>query len=303
MKEKPEKRQISLTSTEAIDLEKLANFTDVQWARVAPDKIVIATTDRSWLSYSCSDKTCFAQPMESKGSIITTRNLLDGAIAAAKHTAQSIIRPPALNPQRWVWRLAGAYHLCAPTPELMEEACIGFLMIGCNRLAEWAAQKAEEEAGHDRLALLDIQSMGYDSCRVVKALVPPAAVALIDYFTRSVRDWNPIDCVGYSYTMERLATGVGQEYIDRVKAILPPGINATRNLLIHSSVGADIEHAEETLEMVAKLSAKERTRIAVACYETALMCFSPPPEGYISDEELHQILEPLRITDVSVGKN
>lgn len=303
MKDKPEEFKNPLLLNKEIELKELANLTDVQWARIAPNKVVIATEDRLWFSRPCSNKTRFGQPMEGAGSIATTKNLLDGAIATAKYTAKSDVRPPELSPLRWVWRLAGAYHLCKPTTELMEEACLGFLMIGHARLADWAAQKAEEEEGHDKFALRDIYSTGYNPQAVVKALVPPAAVALIDYFTRSVRNWNPIDCVGYSYTMERLATGVGNEYIDKVEALLPPGINATRNLRVHSGVGADVEHTKETIEMVAGLTAKERIRVAIACYETALMCFSPPQEGYISDEELQQILEPLRVTDVPVGKN
>ncbi|MDJ0573517.1 MAG: hypothetical protein QNJ53_31375 [Pleurocapsa sp. MO_192.B19] len=51
--------------------------------------------------------------------------------------------------------------------------------------------------------------------------------------------------------------------------------------------------------MVAGLTAKDRIRIAVACYETALLCFSPPTEGYISDKELQQILEPLKLSKKS----
>jgi hypothetical protein len=54
----------------------------------------------------------------------------------------------------------------------MEEARDRFAASGRESLAQWAAQKAREEAGHDRLALLDIQSMGYDAEAVVQALVP-----------------------------------------------------------------------------------------------------------------------------------
>ncbi|MBE9044557.1 iron-containing redox enzyme family protein [Pleurocapsales cyanobacterium LEGE 10410] len=280
-----------------------ADLTNAEWAQISPDKVIVATESRTWLYQPRSADDRFTKPMKGAGSIPTTRKLLDGAIAAAKYTINSNFRPPALTSTRWIWRLAGAYHLCHPTLELMEEASVGFYMTGCWSLAEWAAQKANEEQGHDRLALRDIQSMGYDPEAVVKALIPPAAVALIDYFTRSVEDLDPIDCVGYSYTMERLALGVDKKYIQKVEDLLVPGINATRCLRVHSSVGADIEHTEETVEMVAGLTAKERTRIARACYETALMCFSPPSEGYISDKEIQQILEPLKITDMSAGKS
>ncbi|AFZ34534.1 hypothetical protein Sta7437_0952 [Stanieria cyanosphaera PCC 7437] len=268
--------------------------TKIEWAQIAPGKVVVATVDRAWLYQPHSIEDRFAQPMEGAGSIATTRKLLDTAIAAAKYAIQSNVRPPALTCTRWVWRLAGAYHLTAPTPRLLKDAAIGFAGNGRSLLKKWALEKAQEEKGHDRLALLDIQSLGYDAEAVVKALVPPAAVALIDYFTRSVQDDDPIDCVGYTYTMERLSLGIGKDYIQNVEALLPPKVNATRCLCVHSSVGADADHVDENVSLISQLTPSERTRIARACYETALMCFSPPPEGYISDEELDQIVQPFK---------
>ena len=95
--------------------------------------------------------------------------------------------------------------------------------------------------------------------------------------------------------MERLSLGINEDYIQKVQTLLPTGTNATRCLRVHSSVGADADHVDDNVSMIAKLSASERTRIARACYETALMCFSPPSEGYISDEELQTILEPFKL--------
>ena len=270
-------------------------LTNAEWAQIAPDKVVVATTDRAWLYQPRSAEDRFAQPMEGAGSFATTRKLLDTAIAAAKCAVKSDARPPELTATRWIWRLAGAYHLTSPVPRLMKDAAMGFAANSRSDLKQWALEKVEEETGHDRLALLDIQSLGYDAEAVVKELVPPAAVALMDYFTRSAQDDNPIDCVGYTYTMERLSLGIGEDYIQKVESLLPPKINATRCLHVHSSVGADAEHVDENISLVAGLSPSERTRIARACYETALMCFSPPPGEYISDEELQQILQQFLI--------
>jgi pyrroloquinoline quinone (PQQ) biosynthesis protein C len=175
----------------------------------------------------------------------------------------------------------------------MEEARERFAASGRKSLAQWAAQKAREEAGHDRLALLDIQSMGYEAEAAVQALVPSAATALVDYFTQSVQAPDPIDCVGCSYASERLGTFQGEEYIQSVEALLPLGTHATRWLRVHSGVGAEVKHVEETVEVVAELTPEERIRVARACYETALLRFNPPKEGYISDEELQRILKPL----------
>ncbi len=271
------------------------DLTNAEWAQIAPDKVIVATEDRSWLYRPLSKNNCFSQPMEVAGSIATTSKLLDGAVAAAKYAVNSDIRPPALTATRWVWRLASQYHLGHAYPLLIEKAAQRFEEANHSTLANWARQKAMEERGHDLLALRDIRSLRYDAEVVVKVLVSPAVVTLIDYLSRSVQDSEPIDCVGYSYTMERLALSIDAKYIQKVENLLPSNSRATRCLRVHSSVGGDVDHVEETAEMVAKLTAQERIRVARACYETALICFSPPSKGYISDEEIQQILEPLKL--------
>lgn len=271
-----------------------SSIEDTEWAQIALGKVVVATASRTWLYQPHSAEDSFAQPMTSAGTNATTGKLLDTAIAAAKYAVQSNRRPPALTSTRWIWRLAGAYHMTSSVPDLMKNAAKGFADNKRFELEAWALEKAEEETGHDLLALKDIHSLGYDAEVVVKTLVPPAAIALMNYFTRSTEDSNPIDCVGYTYTMERLSLGIGEDYIQKVENLIPPEINATRCLRVHSAVGADAIHAEENVALIAKLTASERTRIARACYETALMCFSPPPGEYIADEELQQILQPLK---------
>lgn len=272
-----------------------STLTDVEWAQINPGTVIVATAERSVLCQSGSIEDRFTQPMNCPGSVATSKKLLDGAIAAAKYAVNSNVRPPALTATRWVWRLAGLYHQTHPIPQLMEEAARRFEQAGHSFLAQWATEKAKEEAGHDLLALRDIQSLGYDAEAVVKKLVPPSVKVLIDYFSRSIQDLDPIDCVGYAYTMERLALGVDEHYIQKVKALLPPNIQATSCLKVHSSLGSDTAHTEDTVEMIAGLTSLERTRIARACFETALLCFSPPNNDYISDEELQQVLQPLKL--------
>ncbi|WP_236147047.1 hypothetical protein [Scytonema millei] len=259
------------------------------------DTTVVKTAKRTWAHQPSSAKQgiIFTEKSVDASNKAKTQKQLDGAIALAWSRVKTRRRPPALTPTRWVWRLAGSYHLCQPTQQLMETAAWRFASAGRMVLAGWAAQKASEEAGHDRLALLDIQSMGYKAEAVVKELVPPAAVNLVDYFTRSVQARDPIGCAGYSYTMERLAMGIKEDYIQRVEALLPPNTHATRCLRVHSGVGNDVGHVDETVEMMTELTSDERVQVARACYETALLCFSPPSEDYISEEELAHVLKGL----------
>ena len=284
--DKPETRNFTIATT-----------LQTESARIVPDEVVVKKASHTWVD------------RPGPGLVkAKTRELLDGAVARGitlgkREAVSSSSRPPALTPLRWVYRLAGAYHLTHPTPRLMEEAAQRFDKADRERLKQWAAQKAREEGGHDRLALIDLETMGYQAKLVVEALFPPVAAALVDYFSSSVYAPDPIGCVGYFYAMERLATGIDEKYIRAVNSLLPPGIQATRCLRVHSSVGSDMEHVEETVEMVAGLTPEERARVAAACCETALLCFSPPKEDYISEEELHNVLKPLESHNLRSGKS
>ncbi|MCC5644513.1 hypothetical protein LC607_16515 [Nostoc sp. CHAB 5824] len=262
-----------------------------------PDETVIKTANYTQRHRATSVKSGdrSASNMSDAEKIAQTQKLLDRAIAYAWHTAKSDRRPPKLTAIRWVWRMAGAYHSSRHTSRLMEEAARRFAASGRKNLAEWAKQKAREEAGHDQLALLDIKSMGYEAEAVVQALIPSAATAVVDYFTQSVQGIDPINCVGYCYASERLGTFQGEEYIQSVEALLPPGTHATRWLRVHSGVGAEVKHVEEIVEVVAELTPQESISIARACYETTLLRFTPPKERYISDEELQKVLKPMEL--------
>lgn len=257
------------------------------------------TTNSTWVNQPQLEGSgdSLTQKVIDADTLAKTRKLLDQAIVSAWHTVKSERRPPALTSTRWVWRLAGFYHLCHSTPRLMEEAQERFASANRQSLAQWAAQKAKEEAGHDLLALRDIRSMGYKAEAVVEVLFPPAAKTLLDCFTRCVQNSDPIDCVGYSYTAERLGICVGEGYIQKIEALLPPGINATRCLRVHSAISTtEVQHVNETVAMIANLTSQERDRVAKACYQAALLRFTPPKEAYISDEEIQKLLKPLLLS-------
>lgn len=277
------------------------SLVDIQLKCIAPDKGVVAIPNRTESNQPILARSDdpLTQQMVGVDSAATIQKLLDEAIARARRAVPSSSRPPALTMERLVWRYSGLYHLTHATPQLMYEASQGFTLLGSDYriLAEWATKKACEEKGHDRLALSDIRSLGYQAEDVVETLVPPAALALIDYFIRSVQAPDSLGCVGYCYALERLALIVGEKFIQTVEALLPPGTKATNCVRIHSSLGSDLEHVKETIEMVTELDSEKRRRVVETCYETALLCFTPPKEGYISDEELQNKLEPLRIHD------
>ena len=179
----------------------------------------------------------------------------------------------------------------------MEQACSRFKEAERHNLARWAARKVQEEAGHDQLALRDLRAMGYRAEAVVEALFPPAAKTLVEFFTRSVQSRDPIDCLSYSYTAERLGICIGDAYIQKVEALLPPRVNATRCLRVHSAVGSEVEHVKEMVAMITELTLQERNFVAKACHQAASIRFSPPKAAYISDAELQHILKPLELVN------
>jgi hypothetical protein len=254
---------------------------DIDWARLDPRTVVIATPQRAWVA-----DTAPAYHQTSRASIATTRKLLDGAIALAQRQTPAGEPPPPLSPLRWLWRLAGYYQLTRATPRLMAEAADRFLATGEPELAAWAAEKAREEQGHDRLALRDIAALGYDAARVVIALVPEPAVALVGKFTAYVRRSDPLACVGYAHTLERLALEVRRPEIDAVQALLPAGVDATRCMRVHSGIGSDAAHVDDNVALIAALPPHRRAVVIAAVHETATLCMRPPPGGHVTDDAI-----------------
>ncbi|MEM7594273.1 MAG: hypothetical protein AAF383_22645 [Cyanobacteria bacterium P01_A01_bin.83] len=274
---------------------KTTASTEVEWVTIAPDKVVVANAERVWLDSLLDDDDRYTETITGTGNTAITRNLLDGVMAAAKVAIPVSKNPPPLTPNRLVWHLAGAYQTAHATPTLMEEAGQRFASANRHALSNWAFEKAKEETGHDRLALLDIKSLGYRAEELVQAIIPPAAMVLVDYFKRSVQYLDPIDCVGYVHALERMSLGGKKEHIQKIDALVPLKVNATRFLRMHSSMGSDVKHVEDNVEMIVRLSYAERTRVIRACYETALLLFSPPRDGYLSEAELEDMLKPYKL--------
>jgi len=281
---------------------------NIEWARVAAGKVVVATPHDAWLHRSRVDglPDDFGHSMTARGRTGTTRWLLDGAIGAASVGWRASSAAQPLTPIRWAWRLAGFYRTTEATSRLLPEAARRFGAAGRRALEAWARMRTREERGHDRLALRDIAGLGYDPPLVVERFAPPGACALVDYFTRAVRDTDdPIGCVGYSYVLERLAAERGAADVDAIETMLPPGVRATRCLRVHSAAGSDEAHIASTIEMVARLSAREREAVATACYETARLFYCTNHVKLPDDDELNELLAPHspRRTDGQKGSN
>ncbi len=265
---------------------------NLEWVQLTATTVVVANASRAWLHeldpHQVDDP--FGQPMQCPGSFETTQQLLDAAVAAAQKAARPDDERPPLTPLRYAWQTVGHYHTMFPTVALLQEAAERFWAIGRKDLAEFAEQTAFQEKGHDRLALLDLEELGYDAEAMVAALCPSAAARLVRYFTRCIRTPEPIEAFGFMYGGERTCISIGRDYVERVQAMLPRGVHATRTLRVHSAIGVEVEHVANALEIIARLPASERTRIARAAYERTLVTFTPPEDGYPQEIEMERMM-------------
>ncbi len=228
----------------------------------------------------------FRTPMRGAGNPTTTRHLLEGCIALAGrvHHVERARRRAGREPRpahhgsacsEWAYRLAGYFHTTRATRRILPRIAQRFESAGRPVLVDWARQKINEEAGHDELALKDLSALGYDAKRVVSALCPPRAAAWVRLFERLAGAANPAGCVGYAHALERLALLRGAAEIAAIEARLPPGLNATRCLRVHSALGSDKAHVDVNIAAAAASTADERRAIATACHQTALIYFDP----------------------------
>jgi hypothetical protein len=97
--------------------------------------------------------------------------------------------------------------------------------------------------------------------------------------------------------LERIAALKQVTDIEKVKALCPDGVDATRFLRSHSALGSEVTHVEETIAFVASLPANDRIRVVQETYESALLM----AEGY-NHELLKSEAELLEELQQAVGE-
>lgn len=259
----------------------------VQWVHVAGETAIIAR-DSGEVSFLAlegleGESAAFAERMMTGGgTLVSTTGVLDGAISLAfeqtdsrfGHTDSQPDVKEGPNVLRYIYALVGAYHTARDTPRNLLRAAERFKEIGRPEVTAYLEMRALEETGHERLALKDLRALGLPAERIVANLVPVGIRPLCDLFDRLCFEDYPIECVGFSYCSERIAALKPKAEIDAVQSLFPDGVDATRFLRSHSSLGSEVSHVEETIEFVASLPAEDRIRVVQATYETALLMAS-----------------------------
>jgi hypothetical protein len=251
-----------------------------EWVNVTGDISIIAReSGEVWFhnrSGAKEDIDPFATPMTGAGFRGSTVGLLDGAINLGFAAIEERLARPEPTLVGYAVALVGAYHTSVDTPRNLRHAAGRFEELGRPEVAAYLEERAREETGHDRLALKDLRALGLPAERLVANYIPEGIKPLCKRFDELCADDYPVGCIGYSYCLERIAALKQKDDIEKVQALLTDGVDATRFLRSHSSLGSEAAHVEETIEFVASLPANDRIRVVQETYESALIM----AEGY-----------------------
>lgn len=272
-----------------------------EWVKITADVSIVALQSGEVWFHTPRDtkenQDPFATPMSGVGSAGSTVGLLDGAINLGFAGIEKRLARPDPTIVGYIVALVGAYHTSVDTPRNLRRAASRFNELGRPEVAAYLEERAREETGHDRLALKDLRALGVPGERLVANFVPEGIKPLCKRFDDlCVRDY-PIGCIGYSYCLERIAALKQAADIEKVQAICPDDVDATRFLRSHSSLGSEAAHVEETIEFVASLPANDRIRVVQETYESALIL----AEGY-NHELLKSEAEMLEELEQALGE-
>jgi len=273
-----------------------------EWVSVTDDVSIIAReSGEVWFHNRNETKgqvDPFAVPMQGSGSLGSTVGLLDGAINLAFTTIERELARPKPTLAAYIVALVGAYHTSVDTAQNLRRAAGRFEEIGRPEVAAYLEMRAREETGHDRLAIKDLRALGVPGERLVANFIPEGIKPLCKRFDELCAEEYPIGSIGYSYCLERIAALKVKSDIDSVQAICPAGVDATRFLRSHSSLGSEAAHVDETIEFVASLPADDRIRVVRETYQSALLL----AEGY-NHELLKSEMQLQREIEQALGQS
>jgi hypothetical protein len=211
----------------------------------------------------------FCQPMTGPGSRGSSRGLLRGAIVLGLggEPSEPQLVPPTLP--RYVLDLIGSYHNAGRTTANYLNAGARFRSLGRPDIAAYLERHAKEEKGHEKLALRDMNALGFPGEHLVASITPPGVAPLCELFDSLAAADYPVGCIGYSYFFESAAAKRTRAHLDAWQALSPSGADVTRFMRAHSSVGSEADHVEDMLDFIAGLPADDRSQIARAVYDTA----------------------------------
>jgi hypothetical protein len=231
--------------------------------------------------------TTSLRPVASAGH---TQQLLAAALAAGVARNRRGGSGPSEKPSlpRYIYALAGNYHTTQATPFTMRHVGTRLRNRGDETLARYCEEVADEETGHDRLVLEDLEALGIRANAFVSDVRPRGAMELLALIRELADGSAPVAVLGCAYALERLAFLISRAAVDAVEAIVPPGAMATRGLRLHSAIGADARHVARSIDIIARLPPADRIAVVRAAYETAALVSAPT--DYPGDDAVDELV-------------
>lgn len=238
--------------------------------------VVDAWSDRFMVSRTRFRETGKVHEFVDSSDVDVVGRLLSGCIAAALPTMdpapQRVRQPSSAGNERQlrahVFEQCANYEAMRFTRSTVERARVQFEKIGDAKSAQFCNVVKMEEAGHDKLALLDLKHMGLPGPELVARFVPrhPSRVVqlLIDYS----KEDSPYGIFGYGYAVERLGLTNTEADVAAIRKLAPPGVEIARCLEVHSSAGVEVEHLKALLQFVSGLQAGPKQQICNAVFRT-----------------------------------
>jgi hypothetical protein len=246
----------------------------IEWVALDDDTVVIADdTGAFWGAdrADMGDDAPFAAPMVGPGSRESTRSLLDGVISLGLGPLPSAGPPRAPTRARYAMDLIGSFHNSGRTVGNYLRAARRFRDTGRDDLAAYLERHAREENGHEKLAVRDLDALGFPGARLVARVMPPGVAPLCRLFDQLSADDHPVGCIGYSYFFESAAARRTGAQLDAWQSLSVSGADVTRFMRAHSSLGSEADHVEDMLDFIAGLPPDDRAAIVRATHLTSML--------------------------------
>jgi hypothetical protein len=245
----------------------------VEWITINSSRAVVSReTSEFWFVelQNCGDVVPLTSPMTGPGSPGSTAGLLNGAVASGIGDYAGALKLCTTSLPKYIVDLVASYHNSRRTVGNYRKAATRFKTLGRADIATYLERHAREENGHERLALRDLTALGLPAERVVANLIPKGVAALCELFDSLSSSDYPIGCIGYSYFFESSAAKRQRSDIEALQALCPTGVDATRFMRAHSSLGSEVDHVKDMIAFIASLPASDRIEIVKAVYTTAM---------------------------------
>lgn len=160
----------------------------------------------------------------------------------------------------YIQQLKETFHFVRHTPTyiLMAAARVGLRLPA---LQKRFIRHAQEEVGHDRWALEDLQALGVDVSTIPQEAPLPHTTALVAYQMHTVAHGNPVGLLGLEYAMEGSTAESAGPLITRIQALLQLPDSALNFFRRHVQV--DAHHARENSLALVELVHSGEDRLAV----------------------------------------